>query len=1019
VTSGSRTSYDVLGRVISTQQDSELGPLTTSRNYSTDGTASYSVVTNARNSTTKTWYRAYDQPTEEMPIRISHPEGAFTEIVRDVFGAPQSIERRNESGSTSLTRRYYYDSNKQLCKVIEPETGPTAMSYDASGNLSWSASGLLLSGSFDCNADVTEIATRKVERTYDERNRLKSLSFPDGNGNQTWTYTKDGLPEQITTINDGVPAINLYQYNNRRLLTGESISGTGLLTWAIGYGYDNNGNLATHSYPGISVAYAPNALGQPTQAGTYATAVSYHPNGAMARFTYGNGIVHTMTQNARGLPDRSLDADGPAAVINDGYDYDFNGNVAAISDGVAGNRGNRTMTYDGLDRLVTASSPMFGPATYSYDVLDNLKGVKIAERDHVYIYDATNRLTNVTLAATGGSVIGLQYDEQGNLRNKNGQLYEFDFGNRLRRTVGKETYRYDGLGRRVLATHESQGNIFSMYGQDGVLRYQRDERSGKAHSYVTLNGSLVARVVDAFAPGVPTVSAPGYSTTGAYTVQWSAVPATTQYQLEESANSGAWQASYSGASTSTSISGKPSGSFAYRARACNPTACSGWSAVTSVAVQLPPSAVPTVSVPDTAANGSYTVSWTATAGATSYNLQEQVDAGAWTAIYSGAAQSSAFSAKPAGSYAYRVAACNPAGCSGVSAAATTQVVYPPVSPPVPSAPPQSLTGAFSVTWTAVAGATSYQLDESANGGAWGNIYSGGATSRALSSIAAGHYGYRVRACNVAGCSGLSGTVAVQVIHPPGTGPVLSAPATSTVSSYALSWTAVPAAEHYRLFELPPPWNAWVEIQNNASTSAVVSGKPTGFYYYVVRGCNAAGCGPDSGTPLVAVTLAPQSSPVVSAPATSPTGSYTVSWTTVPEATSYTFAYRRQGAAWTENSVGSQTSRSLTDAPAGVYEHMAKACNAVGCGPYSAVATVTSTAPVPPPPPTGLTRVQVNRLLCRISWNASPGATRYELFSNDSLDYVGPRTSTIHDARCPVGSLRVRACNEAICSGFGS
>ena len=58
---------------------------------------------------------------------------------------------------------------------------------------------------------------------------------------------------------------------------------------------------------GLSLEFSPNALGQPTQVGSYATGVSYYPNGAIQQFTYGNGIVHTMTQNARQLPARSTD----------------------------------------------------------------------------------------------------------------------------------------------------------------------------------------------------------------------------------------------------------------------------------------------------------------------------------------------------------------------------------------------------------------------------------------------------------------------------------------------------------------------------------------------------------------------------------------------------------------------------------------------------------------------------------------------------------------------------------------
>ncbi len=54
----------------------------------------------------------------------------------------------------------------------------------------------------------------------------------------------------------------------------------------------------------------------------------YYPNGALAQFTYGNGIVHTLTQNARQLPSRSVDG----SVLDLSTAFDANGNVAAITD---------------------------------------------------------------------------------------------------------------------------------------------------------------------------------------------------------------------------------------------------------------------------------------------------------------------------------------------------------------------------------------------------------------------------------------------------------------------------------------------------------------------------------------------------------------------------------------------------------------------------------------------------------------------------------------------------------------
>ncbi|WP_413975376.1 RHS repeat-associated core domain-containing protein [Stenotrophomonas acidaminiphila] len=217
--------------------------------------------------------------------------------------------------------------------------------------------------------------------------------------------------------------------------------------------------------------YLPNALGQPTQAGTFATGVQYYPNGAIKRFTYGNGLVHTMAQNARQLPERSTDSGG---VLDLGYAYDRNGNVSAITDFTVAGRQSRSMGYDARDRLTSASSLLYpGGATYTYDVLDNVTRATVAGRDHVYWYDANNRLTNVLNGPGGASIIGLGYDARGNVNNKNGNLFVFDYGNRLR-TAG------------------SGGLLYEMYSLDGKLLWQRDEQLGLRFQHIYLGGSLVA-----------------------------------------------------------------------------------------------------------------------------------------------------------------------------------------------------------------------------------------------------------------------------------------------------------------------------------------------------------------------------------------------------------------------------------------------------------------------------------------------------------------------------------------------
>ncbi|MDQ7760276.1 MULTISPECIES: RHS repeat domain-containing protein [Xanthomonas] len=558
---GAWNIYDALGRKTSVSQDSELSTSTKLTTLTEYLPGNQTRVTDPRGNQTLSGYQVFDRPGYDAPVWIQHPEGATTEINRDIFGKPLSIRRHDANGTVSVTRSYVYDTYQQLCKTVEPETGATANGYDAAGNLVWSAAGLSLPSTTSCDADSAFASGRRVDRSYDVRNRIKALSFPDGNGNLAWSYWPDGAVKQITTTNNGVATYNSYAYNKRRLLIAESQGQADGETWALGYAYDANGHLAAHRYPsGQTVDYAPNALGQPTQAGSYATGVSYYPNGAIKQFTYGNGIVHTMTQNARQLPDTSQDAYGGTAFLSDGYDYDANGNVAGISDGATGRnqRGNRTMTYDGMDRLIKAESPMFGTATYSYDVLDNLTHVVAPGRDHYYCYDANWQLTNVKTGGCGGStVIGMSYDPQGNLSNKNGQAFVFDYGNRLRQATGKETYRYDGNGRRTLAL-QSAGNIGSLYDQSGALRFQKNQRQSKSTDYILLGGSLVA---EADWPLGQMLSVKDY-------VNWNPVSGATRYVVEESVDGVTWTSVYDGSQGNWTSLARPAGTYSYRVTAC-------------------------------------------------------------------------------------------------------------------------------------------------------------------------------------------------------------------------------------------------------------------------------------------------------------------------------------------------------------------------------------------------------------------------------------------------------------------
>ncbi|WP_426116091.1 RHS repeat domain-containing protein [Massilia sp. PWRC2] len=489
---GVTTSYDALGRPTEVRADSELGPLST---YSYYNNGFSKTVRDPRGNVSTTSYQAFDTPSDDALTGMTAPEGLLVAINRDVFGKPLAITRNGSSPAgvyAAATRSYIYDSYARLCKTIEPETGATLQQLDAANNVSWRALGTALTSAA---CDLTSVpSAAKVSFGYDAMNRLTTTSYGDGSAAIARDYWADGQPKSVTSAG----AVWTMNYNGRRQPTSASLAFEGE-SYTLETIYNANGHPAQLTYPSAtnsignqSVTYDPDALGRPTHVGSYASNLQYHPSGAIAGFSYGNGKVRTMTQNLRGLPALAQDT----GVIQDAYAYDQNGNVTGITDQIGAGT-SRSMSYDGLDRLYTANAPgMWGNASYGYDVLDNLRTSTIGSRVSTYNYGARNLLDTLQSTA-GGFSFSYGYDNRGNVTSRGGQSFGFDLGNRLATATNLDTYVYDGFGRRVKTTAIDGTVTVTVYSPAGQLLYTR--RTGgpnpaQSTQYIYLHQHQIAEV---------------------------------------------------------------------------------------------------------------------------------------------------------------------------------------------------------------------------------------------------------------------------------------------------------------------------------------------------------------------------------------------------------------------------------------------------------------------------------------------------------------------------------------------
>jgi hypothetical protein len=587
------------------------------------------------------------------------------------------------------------------------------------------------------------------------------------------------------------------------------------------------------------------------------------------------------------------------------------------------------------------------------------------------------------------------------------------------------TYTYDSLGRLRSVTVSGTQTSIQTYSYDPA-------------------GNRTGNVSGTVPSAPPSISVPSSSITGSYTISWGASTGTINfYELYQATNASFSGASkvYSGATASAALTGRPNGTYYYRARAClMTTACSGYATGGNpIVVTLPPSSPASITVPSGSITGGYTISWgTSSGNVTAYELQEATNSsfsGA-TPAYTGTGTGLAISGKGNGSYYYRVRACNTSvACSSyVPGTNATLVTLPPSVPGATSvASPYNNTGAYTISWGASTGlVTAYELLENVVFGSETLIYSGTGTSTSVSGKADNVYSYRVRACNTAAaCSGYTATqgngasVYVDKIAP-------TPPAStfmSTNGGYILSWSG--GSTDTAGAGSGSGVGSWRVYRNGSNIATVAQPQqsftdspPTNVQLsYTVRSVDRAGN--ESGNSPAAslyIDTVPPTTPGNFRATSVTTGSVTLAWDASTDA--FGISWYRIARSDTQTQMGNgNNSTSYVDntvASGTTYTYQVFAVD--GHGVESTPASVQVTTPLGAPgtptmnPP--LFTAKNTSGSWTVSWSSVTGATSYKLSENGALTTLTTTSKSYSGKQNGTYSYQVQACgSNGLCGGF--
>lgn len=383
---------------------------------------------------------SYDYDALGNRIRVTSLDGTANASTITFTYDPLFQEMATVTDPLGHTTTFGYDTSGNLTSVTDPLSHQTSLSYNGDGQV----------------ATISDPMDNTVQFGYFAGD-LTRITDPLGN---TTTRFVD-LAGRLASTTDALGNTTKIQYNGYNLVTGvtDAQGNSTALT------YDGNGNLLTLvDAAGHTTSYSYDNMDRKsgkTDALNRHDSFTYDLNGNLSSHTDRNGQVTAFSYdglNRRTLAGFGVTVTGGVSSYQStvAYTRDAGNRVTQISDSLSGNI---TRTYDGLDRLLSETTPQ-GSIGYTYDLAGHRTSMTVNGQPVVsYSYDDANRLTQIS---QGTSSVAFSYDDgdrRSSLVLPNGVTVSYNYDQASRVTginyqlgtnsLGGLTYTYDQLGRRT------------------------------------------------------------------------------------------------------------------------------------------------------------------------------------------------------------------------------------------------------------------------------------------------------------------------------------------------------------------------------------------------------------------------------------------------------------------------------------------------------------------------------------------------------------------------------------------